>query len=186
MLNTILNTQYNAAHAITAAIKGTSQSKLYSELGFEYLKFRHLFRKFCTFFKLKTSLFDLILQTNHLYNSCLLEDVTTFYSRTDAFKYFFSPSTILEWNKLDRKVIQQFSNMTFRNSLLKIDRPAPKPVCNVHNPNGLKLLTRLRLGFSHLYVHVLWRLNPFPIFFCTVIISLIFNKPFYYQLIKIF
>ena len=35
-------TQYNAAHAITVAIKVTSQSKLYSELGFEYLKFRHL------------------------------------------------------------------------------------------------------------------------------------------------
>ena len=33
--------QYSAALAITGAIKGTSQSKLHSELGFESLKFRH-------------------------------------------------------------------------------------------------------------------------------------------------
>ena len=32
--------QYNAALAITGVIKGTSQSKLYRELGFESLKFR--------------------------------------------------------------------------------------------------------------------------------------------------
>ena len=43
--------QYNAALAITGAIKGTSQSKLYSELGFESLKFRRWFRKLCTFLK---------------------------------------------------------------------------------------------------------------------------------------
>ena len=47
--------QYNAALAITGAIKGTSQSKLYCKLGFESLKFRRWFRKLCTFFKLKTS-----------------------------------------------------------------------------------------------------------------------------------
>ena len=147
--------QYKAALAITGAIKGTSQSKLYSELGFESLKFRCWFRKLCTFFKLKTSglpeyLFDLIPQNNHLYNTRSLEDVTTFYSRTDAFKYSFFPSTILEWNKLERKIRQSSTLLTFRNSLLKIGRPAPKPVYNIHNPNGLKLLTRLRFGLSHL------------------------------------
>ena len=51
--------QYNAALAIKSAIKGTSQSKLYSELGFESLKFCYWFRKLCTFLKLKAS--DLLL-----------------------------------------------------------------------------------------------------------------------------
>ena len=31
--------QYNAALTVTSAIKGTSQTKLYKELGLEYLKF---------------------------------------------------------------------------------------------------------------------------------------------------
>ena len=29
----------------------------------------------------------------------------------------------------------------------------PNEVYNVYNPSGLKLLTRLRLGFSHLHAH---------------------------------
>ena len=37
--------QYMSALAISDAIKGTSQNKLYSELGFESLKFRRCFRK---------------------------------------------------------------------------------------------------------------------------------------------
>ena len=53
-----------------------------------------------------------------------------FYSRTDAYKYFFFPYIILEWNKLDKNIRQW---------------PTPKPVYNIHNPTGLKLLTRLRL-----------------------------------------
>ena len=62
--------QYTAALAITGAIRGTSQKKLYDELGFESLKFRCWFRKLCIFYKIKNTgipgyLFDLIPQTNH-------------------------------------------------------------------------------------------------------------------------
>ena len=39
--------QYNAALAITGAIKGASQLKLYKGLGFESLKFRRWFRGLC-------------------------------------------------------------------------------------------------------------------------------------------
>ena len=45
--------QYNAALAITGAIRGTSQIKLYKELGLESLRFRRWFRQLCTFFKIK-------------------------------------------------------------------------------------------------------------------------------------
>ena len=38
--NLIEKVQYNAALAITGAIKGTSQLKIYNELGNEYLKIR--------------------------------------------------------------------------------------------------------------------------------------------------
>ena len=47
--------QYNTALAITGAIRGTSQTKLYHELGLESLKFRTWFRWLCTFFKKKNS-----------------------------------------------------------------------------------------------------------------------------------
>ena len=42
--------QYNAALAITSAIKVTSQIKLYNELGLGSLEFKWWFRKLCFFF----------------------------------------------------------------------------------------------------------------------------------------
>ena len=69
------------------------------------------------------------------------------------FKYSFFPSTISEWNKLDLKTRQSKTLLTFRNALIKFGRPIPKPIYKVHNPVGLKLHSRLRLGLSHLNQH---------------------------------
>ena len=44
--------QYNAALAITGAIRGTSKEKLYQELGFESLQSRRWFRKLSLFYKI--------------------------------------------------------------------------------------------------------------------------------------
>ena len=41
----------------------------------------------------------------------------------------------------------------FKNSLFKFIRPSVNSVFNCHNPRGVKLLTRLRLGLSHLREH---------------------------------
>ena len=112
--------QYNAALAITGTY-ATYQSSLCNELGLESLKFRRWFRKLCTVYKIKTTgvpqyLSDLIPQTNHLCNTCAAEDVTTFYSRTDIFKYSFFRYTVLEWNKLDWNIQQSKTMFPFRNS----------------------------------------------------------------------
>ena len=45
--------QYNAALAIISTIRGTSQTKLYHELGLESLNFRRCFRRLRSFFKIK-------------------------------------------------------------------------------------------------------------------------------------
>ena len=70
----IESVQYNAAVAITGAIKGTSQVKLYNELGLGILKFKRWFRKLCLFFKiikhgLLEYLFNLIPQSHRQYNT---------------------------------------------------------------------------------------------------------------------
>ena len=63
--NKLVSLQYNAALAITGAIRGSSREKLYQELGLESLKSRRWYRKLCLFFKLKKNkhpsyLFDMI------------------------------------------------------------------------------------------------------------------------------
>ena len=41
----------------------------------------------------------------------------------------------------------------FKRALLIFIRPKPAGVYKIHHPKGLKLLTRLRLGLSHLREH---------------------------------
>ena len=65
-------------------------------------------------------LFSMIPQSNHRYKTQSSEDVTTFYCRTDVFKYSYFPYTILEWNKLDMQIRRSESFLSFKNSLLKI------------------------------------------------------------------
>ena len=91
------------------------------------------------FFKIKKTglpeyLFCMIPQSNHQYNNRSSEDVTTFYCRTDVFKYFYFPHTILELNKLNIQIRRLEFLESFKNSLLKIGRPTAKPTYNIHNP----------------------------------------------------
>ena len=49
---TLESIQYNAALAITGAIRGSSREKLYQELSLESLQQRRWYRKLCLFFKI--------------------------------------------------------------------------------------------------------------------------------------
>ena len=64
-------------------------------------------------------LFDIISQTNHYFTNRLSEDFTTFYSRTDVFKYSFLPSLVLEWNKRNRRIRQPTTMLSFSNDFIK-------------------------------------------------------------------
>ena len=66
LTNKIESVQYNAALAITGAIRGTSKEKLYQEFGFESLKDRKWLRRLCYLYKIANTkqpayLYDLIL-----------------------------------------------------------------------------------------------------------------------------
>ena len=80
--------------AITGAIKGTSQLKIYNELGIESLKFRRWFRRLHLFFKISTTqipkyLYEVVPSESHIYSTHNTENVETYYCRTGQFKYSF-------------------------------------------------------------------------------------------------
>ena len=60
---------------------------------------------------------------------------------------------MLEWNKLDPSLGNSSSYNVFKNSILKFIRSSPNKIFQCHNPKGIKLVTRLRLGLSHLREH---------------------------------
>ena len=89
------------------------------------------------------------------------------------------------------KLISKIKILHIQFSVTQI-RPQPSPLFNIHNLFGVKLLTRLILGLSHLNEHkfnhnlngcitilmavltlsrpALWNLSQHPTFFCTAMI----------------
>ena len=78
---------------------------------------------------------------------------STFFAKQDYFKNSFFPSAITEWNKLDSYIRNADSLEVFKKRILEFVRSLPKSIYNIHNPLGIKYLTRLRIGFSHLKEH---------------------------------
>ena len=79
--------------------------------------------------------------------------IPSFLAKHDYFKNSFFPSAITEWNKLDSYISNADSFEVFKKRILEFVRPLPNSIYNIHNPLGIKYLTRLRIGFSHLKEH---------------------------------
>ena len=69
------------------------------------------------------------------------------------FKEKHNFSVFIEWNKLNQNIRNSEHLFTFKKKLLKFMRPSGNSVFRCHNPKGIKLLTRLRLGISDLREH---------------------------------
>ena len=157
-INKIEKAQYDAALAVTGAIRGTSREKLYAELGIESLKFRRWFRKLACFYKIQSTglpkyLLQLIPTNNHSYTLRKPLNIPHYYCRTDTFKNSFFPNVMNEWNKLDEKIKGATSFSFFKASLLKVGCPHSNSINRIFNPVGIRLLTLFYLGLSQLNEH---------------------------------
>ena len=157
--------QQNACLAITETIRGTPSEKLYQELGLESLKSRHWFRKLCHFYKILNEkspsyLSDLIPNLNKVRETRHSNNIPVIRRRYNYFENSFFSSTLSEWNNLDCKIRNSGSQEEiFKKNLLNFIRPCANSIFNIHDPYGIKLLTRLRLGLNHLRDHkaLFWR-----------------------------
>ena len=77
----------------------------------------------------------------------------TLSGRTKAFNWSFYPCSIKEWCALSEEIRNIVSVNKFREKILSFIRPKENSVFAIHDTKGLKLLTRLRLNFSHLNEH---------------------------------
>ena len=82
--------------------------------------------------------------------SSQIDNISNIKTRSNFFRNSFFPPTIIGWSKLDRDIRKSDSLNVLQLSLLKFVRPVVNSVFELNNPYGLKLLTRLRLGLSHL------------------------------------
>ena len=87
------------------------------------------------------------------YNTRSINNIPLFKIKHNLFRNFFFLSAVIEWNKLELNIRNSESLNIFKKTLLNFIRPSGSTVFNHHNPIGVTLLTRLRLGLSHLREH---------------------------------
>ena len=144
--------------AITGGIRSSSSEKLYQELGFESLQQCCWYRKICSLYKFFKNespryLFNIIPIRNCAYSTRNQVNVPLFKINHNFLKNSLFPSAIIEWNNLDPNLRNSDTYETFKNAALKFITFSPNSVFECHNHQGIKFLTRLCLGLSHLREH---------------------------------
>ena len=127
-------------------------------MGLESLRDRPWCRKLCLFYKVLENenpkyLFSLIPTRRSLYSARNIHNIPLVNTKHNFFKNSFFPSTIIEWNNLDPHHRKSENISVFKSNILKFIQPSSNSVYNCHNPRGICLITRLRLGLSHLREH---------------------------------
>ena len=98
-------------------------------------------------------LFNLIPEKTSSYATRNVDCIPLIKIKHNFFKNTFFPSAIIEWNKLDPAIRNAESLGIFKSNILKFFRPTPRSFFNCYNHKGIRLMTRLRLGLSHLREH---------------------------------
>ena len=91
------------------------------------------------------------------YNTRNTNNNPQFKVKHDFFQNSFFPSAVIEWNKLDLSICNSESLNIFKKSLLKFIHPSGTSVFNCYNSTGIKLLTRFKHKFKHVFQDIL---NP--------------------------
>ena len=83
-----------------------------------------------------------LTQETNIYQSIIAEQI--------VLSIHFFPCTLNDWFNQDDSIRNSESISTFKSKLLSFIRPVQNNIFNIFDFQRLKLLTRLRLGFSHL------------------------------------
>ena len=115
----------------------------------ESLKQRRWFRKLCYFFKITKNqspkyLFDKIPTTRTAYRTINnIGNIPRFNVKHILFKNSLFPSSVIDWNNLDKSIRSSESLTLFKKSILQFIRPTLNRTFNCHSPVGIKLIRRL-------------------------------------------
>ena len=106
----IESVQYNASLAITGCIRGTSRERIYSELGLESLADRRWCRRLVFLYKIingsAPNYLKRILPVFQSSRQTRCQNfIRNFPIRTSRFKNNFFPSSVNQWNALDKDIV---------------------------------------------------------------------------------
>ena len=97
-------------------------------------------------------LFQLVPVSNTIYSTGNSHNILQIHLKHNFFKNSFFPSTISERNNLDPYICNS-ETFFLKSNIMKSIQPKQNSIRNCHNPKGIRLITRLQLGLSHLCEH---------------------------------
>ena len=155
--------QYSAALAVNGAWRDTNIDRLYEELSWESLYYHRCsrwYRRLCQFFKLTMNrspkyLYQLVPPLRSVkYN--LRGGANVYESnveRTIRFTSTYFQNCIKEWNQLDESIRSCQTISELKRKLIQLVRPKRQLHFGVHDIEGIRYLTQLRVKFSDLLEH---------------------------------
>ena len=144
---------------MTEAWRGTNTDRLYQELGWEILYYRRWYRRLCHFYKLQNDqrpyyLYSEIPQERNLHYNLRRPDVyEPNVISTNRFSLTYVQICMREWNLLDELLKNSPTVSVFKRELVRLVRPSKKSYFGIHDIEGIRLLTGLRVHFSDLREH---------------------------------
>ena len=148
----IENIQYKACIAITRAIQGTFRERLYQELGLESLENRRWYGKSIFFHKIVNIATPSYL-TSYLFTIQEHQTKTKSESLGQELKISnsrFFPFCVDEWYKPGSSLRGAKSIKYLKSMFKEFFNLKQRSLFVIHDLVGVKLLSRLRLKFSHL------------------------------------
>ena len=161
LMNKLESVQYSASLAVSGAWRGTSKSKVYNELGWEYLSERRWFRGMCLFYKIVNN------QTPAFLRECIAllpppplsayglplavappdNAFIPFEARTDKFNNSFFPASVRSWNNMSDDNRNSNNLDVFKKNILGFFKPKRKEMYGLLD---IYLLTLLRVELNQL------------------------------------
>ena len=147
MMNLIEKVQYKAGFVVSGCWQGTSQDKLFNELGWESLSDRRWYRRLCLFYKIinhDTSqyLYDHIpaprapREVPHSLSSS--REFNPPATRTLGYSNSFFPYCISEWERLGDDIKSLPTLQQFKTKLMSFIRPPERSMYKLHDIEGPK------------------------------------------------
>ena len=162
--------------------RSTLKEKFYNELGVDSLQNRQWYRKLSFLYKVIVNqspsyLLSVIPRNNTTRSTRGSNNIPLLGTKHNFFQNSYFKSAIKEWNRFDIDIQKSDSSSIFKKRILSFIRPLTNKVSISHNPQGLKLLIRLRLGPSHLRYHK-FKLIFWILLIHSVVVALISKQIF--------
>ena len=144
---------------VTGTWRETNTDRLYEELGWEILYYRRWYRRLCHFYKLRNDqrsyyLYSEIPQERNLHYSLRRPNAyEPNVISTNRFSHTYFQNCMREWNLLDESIKNSPTISVFKRELVRLVSQSKKSYFGIHDIEGIRLITWLRVHFSDLSEH---------------------------------